>query len=284
MWITQRVGRAGQHQGFFVGVYTDTRWWWRLNIIPCKSQRLVKSSAHRLWGNRHQGQRGNTHFWRNRAVTVHLGPAKFRPADRRQAGFSAQSVVNAAFNNASVTVKHHPVAAIVSLNHVAVAEALNGVLLTGTIYMCHNRIGRITVIRTSNVVAARNGYGMRFFCASLGRHQIIPAVLFVNVWAFCIAPAFGRPNRASLIQHFSGFNIDFIQGESRVDDVHFAVVIEEQVRVNMRYVYPDRIRPGAGWVICCHDKIPTVAHVGGNNIKRTVVVAQGNGEDVHAIG
>ena len=147
-----------------------------------------------------------------------------------------------------------------------------------------DRIVGIGLVGTVDVTAAGYRDAVAVLRAAFRDHQVIPAVLFVDMRGFGIAASVALPQQAALGQLLARLyvyltEIDAVAGIA--DHIGLAL-LEIQGRINTALFKPDGIRPFSGRIGGCHEEIAAARDVGRHHVESPLMVTDGRGVDATA--
>ena len=160
--------------------------------------------------------------------------------------------------------------------------------------MGQDRISLMIFIFPENRLAAADRDCVEMFGSAFGNHQIVIAILLVQMRTFrgfgvYLSPG---PDDVALADQLESGQIDFgapdalpgpcfIIKTGRPCVVAFSVIIPEQGRIDAVRTLDDvHVRPGSGRIGGGDDKIDNAhAHIGRDQIKRAVMVTDGRGKN-----
>ena len=214
---------------------------------------------------------------------VHHGPP-ILPRYGRQEGLAPQVVEVSAI--AAIGQEYNPPGTVCGLEQVAVAGALDVAVLRGQRAVGEDGIRRIGLVGAVDVPAAGHGELMGQFGAAFRDQQVIPTVFPIDMRAFREPASSSSPERFSGAQGGTCHRVDLTQGDGGVGIRHHIAspVFKIERRVDALLLQPYRFAPGAGRVGGGDHEVSAAAHVGGDHIERSVVVADGGGIDAERCG
>ncbi len=123
-----------------------------------------------------------------------------------------------------------------------------------------DRIGTIRFVRSKEVTATQDVDMMPLLGSSLGKHQVVIAILTVNMRTFWITPTKTSAQMMNLSNLLACFHVYFANLYVTFFPKEIALVpleIECRVATADSKVYDYRLRPFAGWIICPYIEVAT---------------------------
>ena len=179
------------------------------------------------------------------------------------------------FRPAGAEIHHIPLS-VLRLHQIAVAGFLQSTI---GVVLVQNRVIRARLIGTIQCAAATHADLMGDACAPLGQDDIIPAVLFQQVWAFTGAFGVAVPQKAGRTSRGAGVGCQGQQTSTAVQHhVALAVVIHKKRRVNTVFFNDGgRIprafgRRGARHNLCARAGMVIVAAQSGRDVETPIII------------
>jgi hypothetical protein len=219
---------------------------------------------------------GAVHLQRHGAVAVDDRPGAFVPPHGSEERLPSQEVVRLRLR--SEGEEHHPPGAVGRLHEVGMSCALYRTALCRLAEMCEDGVRGSRQVRAADEAAACDGLPVAVLRAAFGDHQVVIAVLLIEVRAFGIASSRALPYLLRLREQPSRGDIylaELYLSVRRQEIALPALVVEEQFGVDASLFHPDGVRPRACGVGGGDVVVATVRHVGVDHIEHPFVVADG---------
>ena len=173
------------------------------------------------------------------ADRLHDGPLALVPRHREENRLSAHGKVGAVRRSPARCECSSPPFSIAVLEQIRMSHSLE--------ILIRSAVGQMWIVwaravRASDVPCSCHGDGVIFSCAALGDEKIVPSVLFVNMGTFW-PNATGTVPELDHRTHLSSVDVYFLDPDALGGDIDLAIVIPEQIGVNLWRIEEDWITP-----------------------------------------
>ncbi len=219
---------------------------------------IVKLLAHGVKWHWHLRKCRTMHISCQRAIAIHNRPRILIPPNWSKHGLTSHDMKQV--TACSVAQADHPPRRVRRLNEVGMTQSLYLTILHFHIEVREDRIGTIRFVRSKEVTATQDVDMMPLLGSSLGKHQVVIAILTVNMRTFWITPTKTSAQMMNLSNLLACFHVYFANLYVTFFPKEIALVpleIECRVATADSKVYDYRLRPFAGWIICPYIEVAT---------------------------
>jgi len=186
--------------------------------------------------------------------------------------------------------EHHHIPVPVLILHQIPMPSIDHRIIRPKIPMCKDRIARASLKPLKQLSASRHTDAVFRSGSSFCMQQIIIAVFFVQMWSlrpdcpshspFPDCHAFSHKLHLPKIQFLHpDFPVSVIADSFRIRScttvIAFPVIIEEKTGIDPRSIFAEiiRIRPRSCWIFCRYNEIASVAYIGSDYVKQSIMEA-----------